>query len=130
VTASPSYLEEHGAPEHPSDLSEHSCLLYSYLSAGERWLFEREGDEVAVPVSGPLRANNGEVLMEAARRGSGLVLSPEFIVREAIEAGDLVRMFPDWTVQSGAVWMLYPHRQHLAAKVRRFVEFVRDRLGD
>lgn len=130
ITASPSYLEAHGRPDHPEELADHSCLLYSYLSAGERWVFERGGDEVTVPVSGPLRANNGEALIEAARRGIGVVLSPEFISNQAVEKGDLVRLFPEWTIQSGAVWALYPHRRHLAAKVRRFVEFVDERIGN
>jgi len=129
VTASPAYLEEHGRPGHPDELVDHRCLLYSYLSGGQRWVFERDDTEVTVPVSGPLRANNGEALIEAARRGNGVVLSPEFISSEPVEEGDLVRLFPEWTIQSGAVWVLYPHRRHLAAKVRRFVEFVDERLG-
>lgn len=129
VCASPGYLEEYGRPEHPDDLTDHNCLLYSYLSAGDRWLLEREGEEVAVPVSGSLRANNGEVLRESALRGVGVVLGPEFVLEEALEAGELERLFPEWRIKSGAVWVLYPHRRHLAAKVRVFVDFLEERLG-
>ncbi|MFB6264361.1 MAG: LysR family transcriptional regulator [Bradymonadaceae bacterium] len=130
VCASPDYLDEHGRPEHPRDLTDHDCLLYSYLSAGERWIFERDGREEAVPVSGSLTANNGEALTEAARRDVGLILCPEFIVADALERGDLVRLLDDWSIHSGGVWVLYPHRRHLAAKVRVFVDYLQDRLGE
>jgi len=130
ICASPDYLATHGRPDHPEDLAHHNCLSYSYLSAGDRWIFERDGEQVVVPVAGALTANNGEALMEAAMRDLGVALCPTFIIGEAIQRGDLVPLFPEWNLPSGSVWVLYPHRRHLAAKVHHFVDFIEDRLGD
>ncbi len=128
VCASDGYIREHGRPDAPEDLKEHDCLLYTYLSAGDRWIFEREGEEVSVPVDGSLRANNGEALMEAAKRDVGVILTPDFIVGEAVERGELERLLTDWSVKSGTVWAAYPQRQHLATKVRVFVQFLQEHL--
>jgi DNA-binding transcriptional LysR family regulator len=130
ICASPAYLEEHDRPDRPSDLKDHNCLQYSYLSAGNRWYFQRDDEETVVPVSGSFKANNGEALKEAALRDVGVVLAPEFILGEPVENNQLVRLFPEWSMQEGAIWLLYPHRRHLAAKVRHFVDFVRERLSD
>jgi DNA-binding transcriptional LysR family regulator len=129
VCANSDYLEAHGRPDHPKDLSDHDCLQYTYLSAGNRWLFQKGETETAVPVSGSLKANNGEALMEAAKHGVGIILTPDFIVGEALEQGELERLMPDWTVKSGSVWAAYPQRRHLATKVRLFVNFLQENLA-
>jgi len=66
--------------------------------------------------------------MEAAKRDVGVILTPDFIVEEAVKAGDLDRLLTDWSVKSGSVWAAYPQRQHLATKVRVFVKFLQDHL--
>lgn len=131
VCASPAYLEAHGVPQNPEDLVDHDCLLYTYLRTGSTWRLERADGQVAsVEVSGRFRANNGTALVAAACRGLGLVLSPEFICADAIRDGSLQRVLEEWTLSTGAIWALYPHRRHLSAKVRLFVDFLIDQFAD
>lgn len=128
VCASPAYLEEHGTPEHPSDLEAHDCLVYSYLPGGRSWKFTAP-EEVRVPIDGSVESNNGTLLSGVAARGRGVIMAPAFLIDDALREGRLRRILTDWELQSGAVWALYPHRRHLSAKVRTFIDFLGERLN-
>lgn len=125
--ASPRYLAERGTPAHPRDLSAHSCL---YLGEDERdrhWRFRKDGDEVAVRVSGRYVANHSEVRLDGALNHLGIASLPEFTARQALVGGDLVRVLVDWTHltdYAGTVWLLYPPNRHLPAKLRAWIDFV------
>ena len=127
LCASPEYLEENGRPEHPSELEEHNCLVYSYLPTTGRWEF-RGPDEISVPIEGTVEANNGTILADVAAQGRGLIVAPAFLVADHLREGRLERVMGKWSMQSGAVWALYPHRRHLSAKVRSFIDFLGDQL--
>ncbi|MGM0559427.1 MAG: LysR family transcriptional regulator [Myxococcota bacterium] len=130
VCASSSYLKEHGVPKHPQDLKNHECLLYSYKSHGPSWRFEGPDGEILVRVDGRIRSNNGNALVHAAVAGLGLTLSPDFISADAIRSGELEPVLTDWTDSGMAVWALYPHRRYLSAKVRLFVDYLREQFSD
>jgi DNA-binding transcriptional LysR family regulator len=130
VCAAPSYLEAHGTPIVPEDLSRHNCLGYtlpSVLSA-TRWLFGREG-ETAVPVSGKLRANNGDALLAAAIAGQGVIYQPTFLVGDCLRDGSLVRVLPEFPVPEFGVHAVLASGRQAPAKVRAFVEFLARRFA-
>lgn len=132
VCASPEYIAAAGWPQRPEDLSDHNCLLYSYQRGGPSWSFEPArggGGTSHVKVSGTLTANHGDVLLDAALRGVGVALLPEFFAREAIARGELIRLLPEWCNQgAGGVWAIYPEQRHLALKVRLFVDLLVERF--
>ena len=72
MIATPEYLECKGVPTKPQDLSDHQCLSYSYLASGLEWPIFGPNGATSVKVSGPLKANNGEVLLQAARQNLGI----------------------------------------------------------
>jgi DNA-binding transcriptional LysR family regulator len=105
LVASPDYLARAGEPRHPSELARHQCLLYLRGAAGQSWAFEKSTgrrvadsnvERVAVAVSGPLKANNSEVLREAALGGLGIALLPDFSAAEALADGRLRRVLAGW----------------------------------
>lgn len=101
LVASSEYLERHGVPQHPADLSRHECLLYLRDGSAQSWGFEREvgrkrRERVGVPVSGRFKANNSEVLREAVLGGLGIGLLPDFTAMDELQAGRLVQVLPDW----------------------------------
>ncbi len=129
VCASEDYLAAHGEPTDPQALREHSCLLYTYLAAGQQtWPLYRGAELVAVQVKGRLIANNGEGLLAAARRGLGIAYTPDFLVCEDLRSGALRHILREWTTQS-ALWAVYPHARHLSAKVRLFVDYLVGRFS-
>lgn len=129
VCAAPAYLEKHGAPRTPADLATHACLGYTLTGTGTEWRLEGPDRTVAIPISGPIRADNGDIIRLAALRGAGIVFQPQFIIGDDVDAGRLVRVLPDWQSVELGVYAVYPSRKHLSAKVRTFVDFLVNALG-
>ena len=131
VCAAPSYIKKHGRPNTINDLKRHNCLGYTLSRAvgADRWAFGRDGRTV-VAVRGSLKANNGDVLVEAAKAGQGIVYQPTFLVAHDIRSGHLVPLKLDHdTIEFGGVYAAYPANRHPPAKVRAVIEFLSDRLG-
>lgn len=124
VCAAPAYLARHGAPQTPADLARHACLGYTLTGTGADWRLEGPDGAVIVPISGPIRADNGDIIRLAALSGAGILFQPHFIVDDDIETGRLVRILPDWQSAELGVYAVYPSRKHLSAKVRTFVDFL------
>jgi len=105
LMASPEYLQRRGIPEHPTDLARHDCLLYLRDGPAQSWSFafekagsRKRGERVNVPVGGPFKANNSEVLRAAIVGGLGIGLLPDFslLPDSSAESGSMVPVLPDW----------------------------------
>lgn len=129
LCAAPSYLDRHGIPSHPYDLRYHSCLHYGQLAVENQWILIGAEEELSITVHGVLCSNNGEVLREAAVRGLGIALLPQFIVGSDLEEGRLQLVLPDYHPSELSIAVIYPVNRHLSTKIRLFVEFLRERLG-
>lgn len=124
VCGAPAYFAEHGIPRQPQDLRRHNCLNYSYLASGADWQFRGPKGPVAVRVEGSLKANNGDVLRQAALAGIGLILTPTFLVSAELRAGQLVPVLAEFCASDTGIYVLHPHRRHVSPKVRAFVDFL------
>jgi DNA-binding transcriptional LysR family regulator len=123
--AAQAYLASRGEPRTPADLVHHNVLTYAYASAPRVWRFTDPRNRVEeVRVSGSLHANSGDALRSAAIRGLGIINEPDFLLREALDRGELVRVLPDYDAGGGDIWAVYPSRRHLSLKVRLFVDFI------
>jgi len=130
VCAAPSYLDRHGAPQALEDLGRHNCLGYTLSStvSADRWVFGADG-EIVVPVTGNLRANNGDALLAAALAGQGLIYQPTFLVGDSLRDGSLVRVLPDCPTYELSVHAVLPSGRQAPAKVRTVVEFLAARFA-
>ncbi len=90
VVASPDYLDRHGVPGHPRDLTQHECLHYTNFRGPVTWTFHQGRIRIDVPVQGRFKANYGLPLTVAAERGLGLVQTAVSIVGESLASGALV----------------------------------------
>jgi DNA-binding transcriptional LysR family regulator len=125
ISGSPAYLERHGVPKTPAELSRHNCLTYSYASSGDEWRMKAgDGVQHTVKVSGSLRASNGEMAKLAALEGVGLIRQPLFLIGGDIRAGRLVQVLADYHSDDLGIYAVYPSRKHLSAKVRAFIELL------
>lgn len=132
LCASPAYLAARGTPEDPAALSAHECLVFAYRSGPVTWRFDGPDGPSDVQVSGRLRADNSDVLRQAALSGFGLILMPDWLVGDDVAAGRLVGVLADHaprpTARTGvhAVWL--PNRR-ASPKVRAFVAYLAEHLG-
>ena len=125
MCAAPAYLQKNGAPETPDDLSTHNTLTYAYASAPRSWrLVDRAGKVHEVRVGGSLHANSGDALCAAAIAGLGIVCEPDFMVGDALAAGQLEPVLPGFEAMQADIWAVYPCRRHLSLKVRLFVDHI------
>ena len=127
LCCSPSYLEKHEEPQQLSDLLQHNCVRHVHYPFQDGWHFvDREGAPVVAQVSGNLTTNSGETLRLAALEGVGISMAAGFLVAGDLESGRLVRLLPEYRSVELAVNAVYPHRHHLSAKVRRFIDLLVD----
>lgn len=132
VCASPAYLRKHGAPRTPEDLERHNCLVPNWEHDFSMvWDYrEPSGKRGAVRVRGHYACDNWEVLRDWALAGLGIALKSTWDVRETLEAGALVPLLPGFTFGTDvAIYAVYPHRRHLPAKTRAFIDFLADSFG-
>ena len=126
VCAAPSYLEQFGRPQVPSDLTEHNCLVFSPRSPLGAWPFTVDEKAVTVRVNGDVKANTGDALRIAAIQGCGLIQMPTYMVGLDINAGRLEPVLEQFEPPRRPIYAVYLHRQNLTAKVSTFVDFLYD----
>ena len=125
LCCSHAYLEKHGRPQQLSDLSERNCVRHVLYPYEDEWRFvDRKGMPASVRVSGNLITNSGETLRTAALYGGAICLAAGFLVQDDLEAGRLVRLLPEYRPVEFAMNAVYPHRHHLSAKVRTFIDML------
>lgn len=124
VCASPQYLATHGTPKKPDDLASHNCLTIAADKEFNRWTLSRGKSQKVVRVSGNLVSNSIDSLYEMALQGLGIINLAEFIVEEDLRCGRLVPLLKSYKSDSQLINAVYPHRRHLPAKVRVFIDFL------
>jgi len=132
VVASPAYLARRGQPAAPQDLAAHDCVTTSIGTHRTAWRFTPPGGGTEIVIRPTGRFNIADQLdgvLDGALAGLGVTVVHASAVRGHIEQGELAVLFPDYAVGSSApggatVHLLYPHRNYLPARVRRFIDFV------
>ena len=129
VCASPEYLRTHKAPRTPDELLRHNCLTTTDLKM--IWEYKGpDGKRGTVRVSGHYACDNWEVLREWALAGLGVALKSTWDVRRQLEDGSLVRLLPGYDFGTDvAIYAVYPHRRHMPAKTRVFIDYLAESFG-
>jgi len=129
VCATPEYLRRQGVPRTPADLAHHNCLLSRDFSSS--WEYkDPDGKPGVVRVNGRYVCDNWEVLRQWVLAGMGVALKSTWDVRPHLESGALVSLLPGYSFHTDvAIYAVYPHRRHLPAKTRVFIEFLAESFG-
>jgi len=131
LCCAPACLEKQPEPYSPADLAGHNCLLYAYSPFSDQWPFlDARGNTVIARVSATLVTTNITVLRRAAIAGLGLWLSPPFIVSDLLASRALVPLLRDYRLPEMEIVALYPHRRHLTAKTRTFIDMLVDHFSN
>lgn len=126
--AAPSYLKQHGTPRRPQDLAGHDCLLFRDPVTGKPfdWEFRRKGQVVEVAVTGKVLFNDLATKLAACVAGQGIAQSVTFGLEPHLASRQLVQLLPDWAEETYALHSYHPSRHLPPAKVRAFLDFVKD----
>lgn len=130
VCAAPSYLARHGTPRTPDDLARHNCLNFSHRTHWNVWPMARGGEAWAVAATGNLGANHGDMLLELARHGLGLVRLARFHVGEDLAAGRLVPLLAEFQPPAQEpLYLTWQSRKHLSPRVQAFLGYMQEKFS-
>jgi len=132
LCASPTYLQRHGMPQHPSELVRHACLYLDETADDHRWHFSNGPEQCVVAVSGRFASNHSEVRLNAALEHLGVTCLPHFTAAASLASGELLRVLPQWRYTGsyqGTAWILYHPTRHLPPKLRVLIDHLAEGLG-
>ena len=131
LVASPAYLAAHFVPTHPDELHRlHALLRYSQTTHRVTpWQMKTaSGDQVTLELTPRATLNDPEALCHAAMAGLGVAQVPIPHALQHIESGRLVRVLPEWYVETGVISLYFAAKKLMPAKTRVFVDFIVDRF--
>ncbi len=125
ICASSAYLERYGMPKTPTELAAHNCIgIRQGDEAYGTWHLRSGSKAETVKVRGNLSTNDGEIAVNWALAGHGLVLRAEWDVAKYLRSGRLVQVLPSYDTPPADIYAIYPQRHQTAARVRAFVDFL------
>ena len=132
ICAAPSYLAEKGVPETPEQLQEHNCLNFTPEIPFREWpvVDNRTRKPMRIKVGGSISSNHGEMLLDLARLGVGIVRLAEFHIGGDLKRGTLVPLLQDYqNDEEEPIHALYLHRRLTHIRVRTFLDFLDGSFG-
>ena len=131
LCAAPAYLATRDLPLEPRDLAAHACIVIrENHQSFNNWELSDGLRRISVKVRGPLSSNHGEVAVDWALAGHGILLRSEWDVAPYLRGGQLVRVLEPWAGAAADIHAVYPQRHHLSATVRVFLDFLADRFSE
>lgn len=131
LCASREYIDENGAPEVPSDLLRHECLiLHTPAFPTHVWTLEGPTGKETLEVSGPVQTNIAESLLVAAREHMGIATIPLYAAVDDLKSGTLVHILPDYVLQKMNIYAIYASRRYIDAKIRTWIDFLRTSIPE
>lgn len=130
--AAPVYLKRYGTPKTPADLLNHQCInfVYPQTRRSYEWEFQDKGETLQLAVPATLRIDDAEATLNAAINGMGIVQLLNYVAGGAIANGKLKPILTEYTTTvQMPIAVVYPQKKHLSAKVRVFVEFMRELIA-
>jgi DNA-binding transcriptional LysR family regulator len=129
LCAAPKYLAKHGEPAMPADLVRHNCIcIRQGDEAYGTWRLRRDrgdgGPGEAVKVRGNLTTNDGEIAVNWALDGHGILMRAEWDIERYLESGRLVQVLPQYRTLDADIYAIYPQHQHQSSRVRTLVAFL------
>ncbi|MBV7314535.1 LysR family transcriptional regulator [Shewanella sp. NIFS-20-20] len=121
--ASPAYLARAGTPSSPTELSRHKCICYRYLKDPQAWQYRSPaGEDLHIRVNPKVMTNSPAMQLALCLDGEGIIRLPAMDLESELASGALVRLFEDYDVAPVRMFLVYPARQHMASRVKCFID--------
>ncbi|MES2972481.1 MAG: LysR family transcriptional regulator [Pseudomonadota bacterium] len=125
LCATPAYLAKHGTPKAPADLARHTCIcIRQGDDAYGVWRLSSGRQSEAVKVRGALSTSDGEIAVNWALEGHGILMRAEWDIARYLRSGRLVRVLENWQTPPADIYAVYPQRHQTSARVGAFVQFL------
>lgn len=135
VCASPAFIKSNNITENPVCLSELECLRFSIPGYCDAWKFRQPNKkELVVPVNGHLLISHGMTMTATTVAGLGVALLPDWLCRDELADGSLVKLFPDYECAGvdfdTSTWLVYPSRDYMPLKLRAFIDCLKNEIPE
>lgn len=133
LCASPDYVASHGIPADPDNLENHQLLVFGDGPAKKLIASGGKRDCTFPPPGAPQRVicDDGASMRIATKAGVGISMNSCWSVSKDIQSGSLVHVLPDHVVDGdSAIWLVYPKSNVMTAKVRVFIDFLIEKIGE
>lgn len=128
LCAAPSYIAQFGAPASLAEIRDHRCILFKDRNEPLGiWRLKGPKGWESIDIKSELASNDNEVVLEWAQRGLGIMLATDWFFAQSLERGLLERVLPAWH-QPANVWAVSAARTAQSAKVRVFIDSLRDEM--
>ncbi|NIB43502.1 LysR family transcriptional regulator [Pseudomaricurvus alkylphenolicus] len=129
TVASPVFLTTYGQPQHPLELKNYSCIIFTgYGNANELHFFE-QGNQITVHVDGNFLTNSSDAVRKALLTGHGISPAPRWLVGDALNAGELIEILQPYQLPPLAINAVYPSGRHLPSKARCLIDYLAERFS-
>jgi DNA-binding transcriptional LysR family regulator len=130
LVASPAYLGRHGTPQHPGELSGHSCIRFRFPNTGklQAWPLSPESVPADFHLPASIVCNNLEARISFAEQGAGIAWLPDFAIRERLASGELITVLEQFASSEGTFRVMWPSGKRIAPKLRVFIDFLAEHL--
>lgn len=130
VCAAPAYLRSRGKPRHPSELSNHDCIHYSFLPTGTKWHFrDRDNRKTTVKIKPRFRTNSGSVMLDAAKHGRGIAILPTFLAGPSLLDKSLQPLLLDYALPDFWITLVHAPAIRLPAKVQLLINDLKEEFA-
>ena len=135
LCAAPAYIARYGMPASPRDLGRHRCIgIRQGDEAYGVWRLSsnRGGQQKTEPVhiQGPLTTNDGEIAVQWALDGHGILMRAEWDINAYLADGRLIQVLPQYSTPGADIYAVYAQSHQLSTRIRTFVDFLAAELGD
>lgn len=131
LIASPNYLNQHGRPEYPDQLTEHTTLSMSEDEVNQYWVLEDQNRQAQrIKIQPTVMGSNFGMLTCFTEQGMGIALLPETMCAQQVRAGKLEVVLPGWQLAQGTFHAVYPSRRGLLPAVRVFIDYLIEELPE
>lgn len=127
LCASPDYLAKMGVPDKPTALAHHQCITLGEEPGDDVWQFIKNDQKAKVRVNESFAANHTQIRRDAALRGLGIAIFPDFAIQDTIEKGDLIPVLSDWQLlgrYQGDIVAQYAQSKYIPIQIRTFVDYL------
>jgi len=130
VVASPEFLNTYTTPEHPTDLANLPCILFSGISSERNWRFQQGAKKMTIKVDGKLSCNQIAASVNACVAGLGVGYFYCYQVMPYISQGQLVALLEQYELPAQQVSLVYQHRQLMSPRLRMLIDWLAQALSD
>ena len=128
LVASPDYLDRAGRPKTPDELADHVTLSMSEDEARQRWELQRDGETRRIDLKPRVAGFDFPMLMALAKQGVGITMLPESLCADAVRAGELEVVLPQWRLPQGIAHVVFASRRGMLPAVRVFIDFLAEKV--